>query len=54
MMRHDVDITYGPHQCPDCNYVMIPPEPLGTPGDDSWYCDRCGQSWSLDLTTRVL
>lgn len=29
------------------------PEPLGRPGDDSWYCEGCGTAWSLDLTRRV-
>lgn len=40
--------------CPDCGHALMAPEPAGEPGVDSFYCEGCGQAWSLDLSRRVL
>lgn len=41
-------------QCPECGHELLPPEPKGTPGDDTWYCEGCGAAWMLDLQRRAL
>lgn len=40
--------------CPGCAHELMAPAPKGQPGDDSYYCEGCGQAWSLDLARKVL
>jgi hypothetical protein len=40
--------------CPGCRNPMMPPAPRGEAGDDSHYCEPCGDAWALDLSRKVL
>jgi hypothetical protein len=32
-------------ECWVCGTQLIPPNPPGEPGDDTWYCPGCGRPW---------
>lgn len=55
-VRPDEEMTMEPDMrvCPHCGHDLMPPEPEGTPGDDSYYCEGCGKPWSLDLSRELL
>jgi hypothetical protein len=40
--------------CPRCGQELMAPNPIGEPGDDSYYCEHCGTPWSLDLSKEML